>query len=458
MPTNRPLFKLSALLLALALVAGMVVSCRPGPNDGQVRSTRRPNYDTDLYGELESVDPHGQVVVLWYSFQRDREELLLRLIDDFNTANKWGITVLGEYGGPSETLHADLLSRIESDALSENALPQAVIAERHQVAAYAMRDVALMLDPFVESEAWGYDEEALADFVPEALALGQLPQFDGTYAWPLDLATEVLYYNEDWLVELGYTAPPADWEEFGEMACAAPQLGRRSYGYEFSADAMTYSDMVLSRAGRVLDEDRIAYVFDQTGGLESLAFVQELVLGGCAVVMTERTGDRNDFGAGEVLFVFDSTSELEKYNSAVVDGAGFNWSVSPLPSSEYLPKTYVFGSVLSVFKSTPEKQLASWLFFRWLSAPEQQARWAETFSTFPTRLSSLEMMEQYLAERPWYQQAFGFLEFEPVVEPGVVGYGECRGALEEMLAGVAKLEEPGVWLTNTAEACEASLE
>ena len=67
-------------------------------------------------------------------------------------------------------------------------------------------------------------------------------------------------------------------------------------------------------------------------------------------------------------------------------------------------------------------------------------------------------MEQYLEERPWYQQALGFLEFESVVEPGVVGYGECRDALEEMLAAAAKLEEPTVWLANTAQACEESLE
>ena len=242
------------------------------------------------------------------------------------------------------------------------------------------------------------------------------------------------------------------------MACAAPELGRRSYGYEFSPDAITYSDMVLSRAGQVLDEDNIAYVFDETGGLEALTFVQELVLGGCAVVMTERSGDRNDFGGGDVLFAIGKTSELVQYDSAVVEGAGFSWSISPLPSSEYLPRMFVFGSVLSVFKSTPEKQLASWLFLRWLSAPEQQVRWAKAFSTFPTRLSSIEMMEPYLEEHPRYQQAFGFLEYEHVVEPGVVGYGQCREALEEMLAATAKLEEPEVWLTNTAKVCEESLE
>jgi ABC-type glycerol-3-phosphate transport system substrate-binding protein len=452
MPTDKPLFKLSALLLVLALVAGVAASCGPAPADKDTRPTKRPRDDTEVYGELEDVDPRDQIIVLWYSFRHDRESQLLTLIDEFNAANEWGITVIGEYGGPADVLHRDVVSRIGTDAL-----PQMVISERHQVAEYAMHEVAVELEPFVGSEMWGYGREELADFVPQALALGRVPQFDGMYGWPLDLATEVMYYNADWLVELGYTDPPADWEAFGEMACAAPELGRRSYGYEFSADAIIYADMVINRAGQVLDEDRIAYVFDETGGLESLVFVQELLLGGCAVVMTERSGDRNDFAEGEVLFAIGSTSELPQYHSAVVEGAGFKWSVSPLPASEYLPKMLVFGSVLSVFRSTPEKQLASWLFLEWLSRPARQVRWAQAFSTFPTRLSSIEMMEEYLEENPQYQQAFSFLELEFVVEPGVVGYGECREAIEDMLAATAKLEEPDVWLANAAEACDGSL-
>jgi ABC-type glycerol-3-phosphate transport system substrate-binding protein len=453
MPTERTLLKLSSMLLVMALVAGTVASCCPKASDDDVRSTRHPRYDIEIYGELEGVDPGNQVVVLWYSFDDRQEELLLTLVDEFNATNEWGITVIGEYGGPADVLHEDMLARMVSGAL-----PQMAISERHQVAAYATHETALALDPFIESETWGYKEEELDDFVPEALALGRLPHFVGTYGWPLELATEVLYYNEDWLVELGYTDPPADWEEFGEMACAAPELGRRSYGYEFSADAITYADMVVNRAGQVPAEDDIAYVFDEKGGLETLTFVQELLLGGCSVVMTEHSGDRKDFGAGEVLFAIGSTSELAQYRSVVIEGAGFNWSVSPLPSSEYLPKMYVFGSVLTILRSTPEKQLASWLFLEWLSGPERQARWAQAFSTFPTRLSSIEMMEQYLVENPRYQQSFGFLEFEAVVEPGVVGYGECREAIEDMLAATAKLEEPEAWLTNTAEACDRSLE
>ena len=114
MPTNRTLLKLSALLIVSALVAGTVVSCGPTPSDGSVRSTSLPRYDTEIYGELESINPHGQVVVLWHSFRHDREELFLTLIDEFNAKNEWGIRVIGEYGGPADVLHEHVLSRIGS--------------------------------------------------------------------------------------------------------------------------------------------------------------------------------------------------------------------------------------------------------------------------------------------------------------------------------------------------------
>ena len=32
---------------------------------------------------------------------------------------------------------------------------------------------------------------------------------------------EVMYYNLDWLNEMGYDGPPTTWAEFKEMACAA---------------------------------------------------------------------------------------------------------------------------------------------------------------------------------------------------------------------------------------------
>jgi ABC-type glycerol-3-phosphate transport system substrate-binding protein len=124
----------------------------------------------------------------------------------------------------------------------------------------------------------------------------------------------------------------------------------------------------------------------------------------------------------------------------------------------HTPKVLFEGPVFAVFRATPEKQLAAWLFLRWLAEPQQQARWAQAFSTFPIRVSAVDMMEGYLAENPQYEKALGLLQLKAAIEPGVIGYGECRNAVEEMLLAVARRGEPGVWLANTADACNASLE
>jgi multiple sugar transport system substrate-binding protein/sn-glycerol 3-phosphate transport system substrate-binding protein len=332
-----------------------------------------------------------------------------------------------------------------------------VIAEQHQVATFATLDALVALDPYVESWKWGYTRQELEDFFPIALADDRIPQFDARYGWPLYLSMEILYYNEDWLVELGYTGPPETWEEFAEVACAASDPDAGTYGYEFSVDASTFVDMVLNHGGRMVDEDVEAYTFGGEEGMTTIMLIQELLSGECAVLKVERFGARTDFSAGKVLFTIASTSDLPLYRKGVVDGAGFNWSISHLPTTLPRSQGYVQGPSFSFLRSTPEKQLAAWLFLRWFTEPEQQARWARTFSALPVRRSTADLLERYVVENPRYGLALDFLNDETVAEPGVTGYDVCHESIREMLTAIADRGEPAPWLADTVQDCEASL-
>jgi len=451
--THKTLSKLLALFSVSILVSVLAVACCSKPPEEDVEPTRRPRYDVEIYGELESVDPSDQVVVFWYPYTQGEEELLLALIDQFNASNEWGITIVGEYAGSSDDLYDEILGRIES-----RALPDIVVAEQHQVAAYAARDALIALDPYVESEAWGYTDEDLEDFFSVALAADRVPQFDDRYSWPLYLLMEVLYYNEDWLVELGYTEPPSTWANFAEMACTASDSEVGTYGYEFSIDALTFVDMLLNQGGQIFSDDAEAYAFDSEEGLATLAFIQDILGKECAVLKTERFGARTDFGAGRVLFTIGSVSDLPQYRRDVAEGAGFNWSISNLPTTLSKPEVSVRGPGFSLFPSTPEKQLAAWLFLKWFTEPEQQARWARTFGVLSVRSSTADFLQDYIVENPRYDIALGFLDGEAAAEPGVVGYGECREAMREMLSAIANRGEPAPWLEDTARICDDSLE
>ncbi|HHN93170.1 MAG TPA: ABC transporter substrate-binding protein, partial [Anaerolineae bacterium] len=382
------------------------------------------------------------------------------MIDEFNRTNEWGITVQGESQGGYGDLYKNIVAGIPA-----HQLPSMAVAYQNQAATYAGQGVLVALDPYVNSPKWGYTEEELNDFFPIALAADYLPQFDARYGWPPYKSMEVMYYNEDWLKELGYDGPPETWDEFAEMACAAaenPFSGAtgegQSYGYVYSIDASRFATFVFSRGGNIINKDGTEYVFNGPEGLEALNFLKDLVDRGCAREQTERYGDQSDFGAGLSLFTIGSISGLPYYKNAVDEGAGFSWSVNPPPHTTPKPRLNIYGASQSIFVSSPEEQLAAWIFIKWMSEPEQQAQWASGTGYFPTRQSAADLLSDYFEEHPIYKKAFTFMSMDYGIESPVAGYDECRSAISEMLTSVLGGADTESELNATVEACNEYLQ
>lgn len=466
-----------ALVMALVLVFGAVTGCgtpqpTAAPEEPVVEepvdeepvveepTEAAPDYDVEIYGDLENLDPSGQEVTYWYQHTGSREELMLSMIDEFNRTNEWGITVVGESQGGYNDLYQKIIAGIPA-----NQLPTMSVAYQNQAATYAVQGVLVNLDPYVESAKWGYTQEELDDFFPIALAADYLPQFDGRYGWPPYKSMEVMYYNQDWLEELGYDGPPETWEEFEEMACAAsenPFSGATGegdpMGYVYSVDASRFATFVFSRGGNIIAPDASGYAFGDEAGVETLEFWRGLVEKGCAKQATEAYGDQTDFGNGFSLFTVSSISGLPYYGTAVSEGAGFEWSVNPPPHSTAEPRMNIYGASQSIFVSTPEEQLAAWLFNKYLSEPEQQAMWASSTGYFPTRAAAADLLTDYFAENPTYEKAFGFMFMDYGIESPVAGYDECRAAIEDMLTTVLDGADAASSLEATVATCNEYLE
>jgi len=416
-------------------------------------------YDEAVYGTLEDLDPSGQEVTYWYQHTRSREELMLALIDEFNRTNEWGITVIGESQGGYGDLYQKIIAGIPA-----NQLPTMAVAYQNQAATYAGQDVLIEQAPYVYSPKWGYSPEELDDFFPTALGADFLPQFDGRFGWPPYKSMEVMYYNEDWLTELGFDGPPESWEEFEEMTCKAvenPFSGATGegdpMGYVYSIDASRFATFVFSRGGNIIGDGGDAYVFGEQAGVDTLTFWQSLTEKGCAAQATERYGDQTDFGNGMSLFTVGSISGLPYYGQAVDEGAGFAWSVNPPPHSTAAPRMNIYGASQSLFVSTPEEQLAAWLFIKWMSEPEQQATWASSTGYFATRQSAVDLMSEYMDENPTYAKAFTFMGMDFGVESPVAGYDECRSAVSEMLTNVLDGADIAAELEVAVELCNEYL-
>lgn len=434
--------RLLVRLIVVAIAALITARCKP-----------TPTFEIGIYGDLENLNPSGQVVTYWYHYSGAEEEALLAMVDDFNATNEWGITVRGEYAGDYDEIYNRLI-----DSIPLGRVPDLSIALQSQAAAYTSLGGLVELTPYLESRRWGFDEEEWQDFFPFVKSGDDLPQFEGRYGFPPSRSMELLFYNQDWLYELGYSHPPRTWEEFREMACAASDPETETYGYEFSADPSTFADWIFNWGGEMFDEESASYAFGEQAGLDGMEFLQDLLDEECIILETVQQGAQADFGAGKVLFTIDSTFWLPDYRSSVVRGAGFNWSVAPLPTALSVPTVNIYGPSLSIFRTTPARQLAAWLFIRWFTEPTQQARWAQASFYFPVRASVAELLEDLFTANPSYAAAFEFLGYDIGIEPGVVGYQECRGQIGKMLTAIVNGADPASRLARTVEACNASLE
>jgi multiple sugar transport system substrate-binding protein/sn-glycerol 3-phosphate transport system substrate-binding protein len=428
------------------MLAMVFVACKKGEEATPETPVAEETTSEETTTEEEPVaetNPYDEVtpatsIVFWHQHSGAREEELQKIVADFNATNEWGITVVAENQGG----YGDIFNKM-LPILNTPDVPDIVVAYQNQAATYQLADAMTDLNPLVDSAVWGLTEEEKADFFPGFFAQDVFPNFGNQrLGFPPNRSMEVLYYNMDWLEELGYSAPPTTPAEFKEMACAAaanPFSGATvegSMGYKLSIDASRFASWTFAFGGDVFDYEAGEYTYDSPAAIEAWTFIQDLFNEGCAQLVTEAYGDQTDFGNGSLLFTVGSSSGLPYYGSAVADGANFEWSVAAIPHTTDEPVMNVYGASVSVPKSTPERELAAWLFIKYYTSPEIQARWAIASQYFPVRQSVAEGLTDYFASDPAYKTAFDMLKYG-YFEPPVPGYDFARDVVESYMAAIA---------------------
>jgi multiple sugar transport system substrate-binding protein/sn-glycerol 3-phosphate transport system substrate-binding protein len=438
--------KFSALVMLLGLVLSACApaaapAATPRPEPTKPPPTQPPPEPTAVPTEpldaISQLDPSGQEVLFWHVSTKKHEAVLLELIDEFNSTNEWGITVVPEYGG----YYGDLMTK-NLAAIAAGTPPDFSIAYANQAAAYAEAGAIEPLDDYVSSTKYGLTEADIQDIYPAFLQTDRNPGFDNKMlSFPPSRSMEVMYYNIDWLNELGYDRPPVTWDEFKEICMAATDADAGTAGYALSVSTSTFAGWLWTRGGELLSPDATTAIFNSPEGVEALTFLKELFDGGYAYQIAERYGDQTDFANEKVIFTFGSSAGLPYYASAIEDEATgepkFNWSVAPFPHSTADPVVDIYGPSICVFKTTPEKQLAAWLFIRWFTQAEANVKWAKVANYFPIRESAAQSaeMQEYMAANPNYKAAFDFLKWGKG-EPVVPAYQTMRGFISDAITAV----------------------
>ena len=90
----------------------------------------------------------------------------------------------------------------------------------------------------------------------------------------------------------------------------------------------------------------------------------------------------------------------------------------------------IYGADVMIPATTPETQLAAWIFIKWYTSPEVQADWVRASNYFPTRAGTAEFLGDYISENPQWGQALSLLAFGRF-EPQLISYQAVRDAAQQ---------------------------
>lgn len=408
----------------------------PEPTDTpQPTTTLAGPASDDLWG---TIDPSNQNVTFWHRHTKYREKILNEIIDNFNKNNPYGIWVKAE----SYEDYGKLFDST-TESLNSAEAPSLVLGFQSDLASYFMAGGSVDLTALFNSPRWGISAEERSDFFTWALDAELAPNLGNVRTGlPMDRSADVLFANRDWLGELGVATLPKTPEEFHSAACAAAQQPfsqdkrGKGIGFELSDNASTLASWVFAFGGNIYDATTGQFTLDSEEAQAAWTFVQGLIQEGCAQIAGERYGDQTDFGNGVALFAVGASNSFYFFNKAVEEGADFQWEVSPLPHTTEKAILNLSGPSIALIKSTPEQELAAWLFLKHYASAEMQAKWARAVEGFPIRGSAFEQMSSYLDDTPAYQSLVAFLP-DGRSEPSVPGYSFIRSAMSDAIVAIA---------------------
>jgi multiple sugar transport system substrate-binding protein/sn-glycerol 3-phosphate transport system substrate-binding protein len=256
----------------------------------------------------------------------------------------------------------------------------------------------------------------------------------------------VLYYNLSWLKEMGYEAAPKTPEEFKEMACKAVDNpfskgtgDAEPIGMAMRYDASNMASWVFAFGGDIFDTTTNKFTFDSPEAIAAMSFLQSLAADGC-VRIVDGYDDQVQFGAGKSLFTSASSSGLGVYYPKAIEaGVGeMEWGVAAIPNTGTI-KQNIYGASVSIPKSTPERELAAWLFLKYYTSPDVQVYWAKETQYFPVRKSVAEKMTDFFETYPPYKTAWELIQYG-AFEPAVPGYDPIRTEMNNAMASI--IEDP----------------
>ena len=388
--------------------------------------------------DVENADPAGQTVEFWVQYSDERLDAMMARAERFE--NETGIKVNITYKGHYGKVQSAMMTSAGTQDIAD-------VARGYGNAAADMYQIGAAIDQSIlaNSKKWGVSQEDKDDWGAN-WSVGFSPYFDGNpkLLHEVGKSIEVVYYNLDWLDELGLSEPQTP-AEFSEAACAATNStfsgsvgDAKSLGYEIDTDASNFAAWVFAHGGNVFDYDAGQYILNSTPVVAAMEFIQGMSSKGCAQVTRDKYADQTYLGQGTNMFALGSTSGITYFQKAIEGGYNGNWSVSAVPHTTSDPVMNLYGGGLIMGKTNnADRMVAAYQWMKYITNSENSAVWSSESGYGFVRTSSAEhpsIVEMRNAS-PQYNKSLGLIKYG-VGEPSVPAYYSVRGEIEKAYAGI----------------------
>ncbi len=355
------------------------------------------------------VDPEeldGLEIIFAVPWSGQVEQTAAGLVSEFNRTNLWGIKVSLTALGSDALLN----DYVEANLKTEQS-PNVVVAPVDQLLLWQKNENGVInLQDYIADSQWGMGIEEIEEYYPPIWE--QDSWEDRQLGLPALRTFPVLVYNKTWAEELGFSQPPATTAEFEEQVCAAAietRLGQNdgTGGWIVNTAPLTTLNWLNAFGGiNLADLDAEEYRFNTSESRAALVYLRTLFDEGCA--WNSRISEPYEYFSSRKALIYSGTLDdipTQAFTQSKNENAD-EWSVIPYPSDTAQQSFFIHGTSYAILVDGPEKQLASWLFIRWISDPERQSKLAFASGTLPVTQSAAESMEKDARINPQWKEVF----------------------------------------------------
>lgn len=334
---------------------------------------------------------------------------------------------------------------------------------------YYRDDAALDLYPLVDDSTFGYSADDMAKLNQGILNVDVFPDEGGAMlAWPNQVSASVEAVNMDMLKSLGFDAAPEDFDTFKAVACAAAQA-EGTQGYPMSLGSSEFESFAASMGAKIYADGQ--WDFSSDAVIATFQLFADMYKEGCAYIPEGAYQNTADFAlslnpmantstAGIPYISSDFETNLSDNNVPVP-----NWIVTTTPWTEGNRTIQLYVPSIIVVPATPEEEVASFLFLKFLSSTESQIAWTTATAYFPINLEAAASLGDYEASNPYFAEANAIIA-DPSVNiysaPAVLSYNPVRDLIGKAWADVTSngmdVATVAQQLTDDANAAQADMQ